>query len=128
MTYRSKEYNTETAINLAFADYELLSSYKWEAEKDSWGSNHYPINITLNRRADAMIQQRAKPCIYTKKRDWNCVIMHWERSEDARNVVEDQNVDVQTKHTTVVSIIIEGVLMALQNIRLKGLKVQPLHT
>jgi hypothetical protein len=28
MTYRSKHYNTETAIDLAFADYELLSAYK----------------------------------------------------------------------------------------------------
>jgi hypothetical protein len=28
MTYRSKQYNTETVIDLAFADYELLSSYK----------------------------------------------------------------------------------------------------
>jgi hypothetical protein len=32
------------------------------------------------------------------------------RSEDARNVIEDQNLDVQTKYTTVVSVITEGVL------------------
>lgn len=112
MTYRSKQYNTETVIDLAIADYELLSSYKWEVEKDSWGSHNYPINITLNRRAGARIQHHATPCICTKKTDWDRVIMHWERrSEDARNVIEDQNLDVQkTKYTTVVSITMEGVL------------------
>jgi hypothetical protein len=90
MTYRSKQYNMETAIDLAFADYELLSSYKWEVEKDSWGSNHYPINVILNRRADIRIHLHATPCICTKKTDWDRVIMHWERrSEDARNVLED---------------------------------------
>jgi hypothetical protein len=31
-------------------DYELLSAYKWEVEKDSWGSDHYPINITLEEQ------------------------------------------------------------------------------
>jgi hypothetical protein len=37
--------------------------------------------------------------------------MHWERrSEDTRNVIEDQNLGVQTKYTTVVSIIMKGVL------------------
>jgi hypothetical protein len=51
------------------------------------------------------------PCICTKKADWDRVIMHWERSsEDARNVVVDQNLDVQTKYTTVVSVSMEGVL------------------
>jgi hypothetical protein len=101
----------ETASDLAFADYELLSSYKWEVEKDSRGSDNYPLNITLNRRADARIQHHAMPCICTKKTDWARVIMHWERrSEDARNIIEDQNLDVQTKYTTVVSIIMEGVL------------------
>jgi hypothetical protein len=48
MTYRSKEYNMETAIDLVSADYELVSSYKWEVEKDSWRSNHYPINIVTD--------------------------------------------------------------------------------
>jgi hypothetical protein len=62
---------------MAFADYELLSAYKWEVEKDSWGSDHYPINITLNRRAaDSRIQHRATPCICTKKTDWDRVITH----------------------------------------------------
>jgi hypothetical protein len=139
MTYRSKHYNMETAIDLAFVDYELLFLYKWEVVKDSWRRYHYPINIILNRRADYRIQhcicmpctrwfkydrdwfvckQAAQvpvifepPCICTKKTDWDCVIMHWERrSEDTRNVVVDQNLDVQTKYTTVVSIIMEGVL------------------
>jgi hypothetical protein len=36
--------------------------------------------------------------------------MHCERSEDARNVIEDQNLDVQTKYTRVVSVIKQGVL------------------
>jgi hypothetical protein len=99
MTYRSKQYNTETATDLVFAEYELLLSYKWEVEKDYWGSDHYLINITLNRRADARIQHRATLCICTKKTDWDRVIMHWERrSEDTRNVIEDQNLDVQTIH------------------------------
>jgi hypothetical protein len=111
MTYRSKQYNMETAIDSAFADYELLSAYKWEVEKDSWGSNHYPFNITLNRRVDSRIQPRAMPCICTKKTAWDHVITHWERrSEDARNVIEDQNLDVQTKYITVVTVIMEGVL------------------
>jgi hypothetical protein len=110
MTYGSKHYNTETATELAFADYVLLSSYKWEVEKDSWGSDHY-INIILNNRADFRIQHHATPCICTKKTDWDRVIMHWERrSEDAMNVREDQNLDVQIKYTTAVSIIMEGVL------------------
>jgi hypothetical protein len=45
------------------------------------------------------------------KTDWDRVIMHWERrSEDARNALEDQKLDVQTKYTTIVTIIMEGVL------------------
>jgi hypothetical protein len=64
--------------------------YKWEAEKDSWGSDHCPINIILNGREDFMIQHCAMLCVYTKKTDCDCVIMHWERSEDARNVVKDK--------------------------------------
>jgi hypothetical protein len=46
MTCRAKQYNMETAIDLAFADYELLALYKLEVEKDSWRSNHYPFNHT----------------------------------------------------------------------------------
>jgi hypothetical protein len=110
ITYRSKQYNTETANDLAFTDYEFLSSYKWEVEKDSWGSNYYHINITLNRTADARIQHCATPCICTKKTDLDRVTMHRERSEDTRNIMEDQNLDVQTKYTTAVSLIMEGVL------------------
>jgi hypothetical protein len=127
MTYRSKWYNTETATDLAFADCMLLASYKWEVEKNSWGRNHYHINIILNKRADFRIQHHATLCICTKKKDWDNVIMHWERwSEDSRNVLEDQNLDVQTKYTaisiimqqnldvqtkyTAVSIIMQGVL------------------
>jgi hypothetical protein len=78
----------ETAVDLVSADYELLS-YKWEAEKDSWRSNHYPVNIILNGRVDFRSQHRATPCNCTKKTDWDHVIMHWERSEDTRNVLED---------------------------------------
>jgi hypothetical protein len=88
MTCRSKQYNKETAIDLAFSYYELLSSYKWEVEKDSWGGDHYPINITLNRRVDARIQHRATPCICTKKADWDHEIMHSERrSEDSKSII-----------------------------------------
>jgi hypothetical protein len=65
--------------------------HEWEAERYSWGRNPYPINIILNRRADFRIQHCA---------------MHWERmSEDARYVVEDQNLDAQTKYDTIVSVI-----------------------
>jgi hypothetical protein len=55
--------------------------------------------------------------------------MHWERrSEDARDVIEDQNLDAQTKYTTVVSIITEGVLDGTPKYKLQGFKVQPIHT
>jgi hypothetical protein len=75
------------------------------------GKRPLPYHITLNRRADSRIQHRATPCICTKKTDWDRVITHWERrSEDAKNIIEDQKLDVQTKYTTIVTIIMEGML------------------
>lgn len=63
-----------------------------------------------------------------RRTDWDHVIMHWERSEDAGNVAVDQNLGVQTKYSTVVSIIMECVLDGTPKHRLEGIKVQPLHT
>jgi hypothetical protein len=74
------------------------------------GSDHYPINITLNGRVDSRIQHRATSCICTKKTDWDRVITHWERSEDAKNIIEHKKLDVKTKYTIVVTIIMGGVL------------------
>jgi hypothetical protein len=42
--------------------------------------------------------------------------MGWGRSEDARNAIEDQKLHVQTKYTTVVPIIKEGVLDGAPNL------------
>jgi hypothetical protein len=40
MTYRSKQYNKETANDLAFADYELLLVYKWEEATTTLSISH----------------------------------------------------------------------------------------
>jgi hypothetical protein len=68
MIYGAKQYNMETAINWPFADYKVLSSYKWEVGQDSWRSDHFPINIILNRRADFRILHCATPYLHREDR------------------------------------------------------------
>lgn len=49
LSYLGDMYHSSSNIDLIFASESLVNSMKYEQVTDTWGSDHYPIKVQLNR-------------------------------------------------------------------------------
>lgn len=49
LSYLGDIYHSSSNIDLIFASESLVNSMKYEQVTDTWGSDHYPIKVQLNR-------------------------------------------------------------------------------
>lgn len=114
-TYYSRQYGTESAIDLAFIDSASLASYNWSVGQDSWGSDHFPIYITLNEKVEIKTSFKSNR-ITNSKTDWNLVDENLANCiEKCKEVIYNIVSDIQTKYTTFIAIVTNCVQEANPN-------------
>lgn len=104
-TYYSRQYGTESAIDLAFVDNTSLASYNWSVGRDSWGSDHYPIFITLNERTEQKTYFKLTRLVNCKT-DWNLVVENLKKYvKQCAEIINNNRINTQVKYKTFLAII-----------------------
>lgn len=104
-TYYSRQYGFESAIDIAFVDIPSLVLYNWSVEPDSWGTDHFPIYITLNARSELKTSFRSIR-LTNSKTDCELIGKNLENWIDqCSEIISNTNIDIRTKYTTFLAII-----------------------
>lgn len=108
MTFKSRQYQTESAIDLAFVNNRSLHSYSWKVNDEPWGSDHFPIFITLNQTVVTRIPYTQTMKLYTRKTDWEKFKNNlMDNYNTAVTLIRDDIIDTQAKYVSFISLIID---------------------
>jgi endonuclease/exonuclease/phosphatase (EEP) superfamily protein YafD len=66
-TFCSRQYGTESAVDISLVDGSSFLSYNWKMGDDSRGSGHFPIFIELHKRAELINTNRISSRVYNVK-------------------------------------------------------------
>ncbi|XP_034936031.1 uncharacterized protein [Chelonus insularis] len=112
-TFYSRQYRTESALDLSFASCGLLSLFEWKVSRDTWGSDHFPIFIDFDKVVEKKGSNHAPKRLYNSKTDWGRLVRELEfRSNEIRSVVQNEDLEIQVKYTTFTAIIEDCVNVA----------------
>ncbi|XP_026482145.1 uncharacterized protein LOC113389314 [Ctenocephalides felis] len=82
--------NTKTVVDITLCSSEIINKIKWEVQKESLGSDHFPIHVELNVKNDKYIN--------TSVRKWNCKRADWDKY---KSVIEEKCEKIDNSTTEV---------------------------
>lgn len=105
-TYKSRQFNTETAIDITIIDCSTITSFNWDVNDETWGSDHYPIFINLNERPDKKIINKASERLHNTKTNWEEIVEKFKiKINDLNNIIFNTQTPIQVKYTTLTATI-----------------------
>lgn len=119
-TFRSRQYQTESNIDLAFVDKRSLLVKGWSVGDDPWGSDHYPITIEFKKTTENRISNCNKKRLYNRTTDWAKFRQTLQdKLEDTISVTQSRDIDTQVNYTTLVAIIVDAIQNSIPQIHRK---------
>ncbi|XP_026475555.1 uncharacterized protein LOC113380589, partial [Ctenocephalides felis] len=82
--------NSKTVVDITLCSSEIINKIKWEVQKESLGSDHFPIHVELNVKKDKYIN--------TSVRKWNCKRADWDKY---KSVIEEKCEKIDNSTTEV---------------------------
>lgn len=71
LTFHRVAHSSNSVIDLAIIHDSLALNAHWKVSNDSWGSDHFPISISLYCNVFSKIGRRKRPKLYSRNLDWN---------------------------------------------------------
>lgn len=83
---------------------------RWKVGLDPWGSDHFPIMLSLNKKFEPQSRGNTNKRRYTRKTDWeNFASLMMKQLINLETLIKDNHVDTQVKYTTLVSTIEDAI-------------------
>ncbi|EZA55637.1 hypothetical protein X777_04329 [Ooceraea biroi] len=119
-TYFSRFYNTQSTIDLTIVNPRLLSACTWEVGEDPWGSDHFPISISIFGQVTATNRFCPSYRLHSVKTDWKKVSRLLEEAIPlCLDLVYNVDLDIQTKYSSFFALISNCVTSATPNRNIK---------
>lgn len=113
-TFVSRPFGTESCLDLTFTDEETALVSEWSVSEDAWGSDHFPIKITLGVAPTLVESDLAGTRLYSpSKISWETFSCSLESKLKEEEALGEPGSSVTTRYSRFLQLTRESVLAAL---------------